>query len=97
MLWQQNLEHLRQKGAQQDSLQGKPQTIINIIDSGQGIANNDNLFVPFYSTKPQGSGIGLIISREFIRNQDGELTLKNRQDARGAIASISLQMPSDIN
>lgn len=66
------------------------QTFINIIDSGQGIANMDNLFVPFYSTKQQGSGIGLIISREFIRNQDGELTLKNRPDNNGAIAQVSL-------
>ncbi|WP_232771158.1 sensor histidine kinase [Colwellia sp. 75C3] len=70
--------------------QSRQQTIINILDSGQGIANNDNLFVPFYSTKAQGSGIGLIISREFIRNQEGELTLKNRQDGQGAVASISL-------
>jgi len=97
MLWQQNIEHDHQKSFQQDSLQGMSQTIINIIDSGQGIANNDNLFVPFYSTKPQGSGIGLIISREYIRNQDGELTLKNRQDAQGAVARISLKMPSDNN
>ena len=70
--------------------QNKQQTFINIIDSGQGIANNENLFVPFYSTKVQGSGIGLIISREFIRNQNGELTLKNRHDGQGAIARISL-------
>jgi nitrogen fixation/metabolism regulation signal transduction histidine kinase len=97
MQWQQNIEHNHQKNFQQDFQQGKPQTVINIIDSGQGIANSDNLFVPFYSTKPQGSGIGLIISREFIRNQDGELTLKNRQDAQGAVARISLKMPSDIN
>lgn len=89
MQCQQNIEHNHPKS--------QPQTIINIIDSGQGIANNDNLFVPFYSTKPQGSGIGLIISREYIRNQDGELTLNNRQDAQGAVARISLKMPSDIN
>jgi len=89
MQCQQNIDHNHPKS--------QPQTIINIIDSGQGIANNDNLFVPFYSTKPQGSGIGLIISREYIRNQDGELTLKNRQDAQGAVARISLKMPSDIS
>jgi nitrogen fixation/metabolism regulation signal transduction histidine kinase len=89
MQYQQNIEHNHPKS--------QPQTIINIIDSGQGIANNDNLFVPFYSTKPQGSGIGLIISREYIRNQDGELTLNNRQDTQGAVARISLKMPSDIN
>jgi len=70
--------------------QSKLHTIINIVDNGQGIANNENLFVPFYSTKAQGSGIGLIISREFIRNQGGDLTLKNRIDAQGAIAQISL-------
>ncbi len=82
MQWQQTLQANKQQKHQQ--------TIINIIDSGQGIANNDNLFVPFYSTKQQGSGIGLILSRELIRNQDGELTLKNRQDAQGAVASVSL-------
>lgn len=65
-------------------------TQIDIIDSGTGIANLDNLFVPFYSTKEQSSGIGLIISREFIRNQQGELDLKNRTDSNGAIATISL-------
>ena len=71
--------------------QDNESTLIDILDSGQGIANLDNLFVPFYSTKEQGSGIGLIISREFIRNQNGELTLKNRTDNLGAIASIQLQ------
>jgi len=75
---------------QSNNLQQKQQTIINIIDNGQGIANNDNLFVPFYSTKAQGSGIGLVISREFIRNQGGDLTLKNRTDEQGAIAQVNL-------
>jgi nitrogen fixation/metabolism regulation signal transduction histidine kinase len=70
--------------------QSPSRTVINIIDNGQGITNNDNLFVPFYSTKTQGSGIGLIISREFIRNQNGDLTLKNRKDAQGAVACVSL-------
>ena len=82
MQWQQSLQANKQQNHQQ--------TIINIIDSGQGIANNDNLFVPFYSTKQQGSGIGLILSRELIRNQGGELTLKNRADAQGAVARVNL-------
>ncbi len=82
MQWQQSF--------QPNNLQQKQQTIINIIDNGQGIANNDNLFVPFYSTKVQGSGIGLVISREFIRNQGGDLILKNRTDGQGAIARVSL-------
>ncbi|NRA82962.1 MAG: hypothetical protein HRU22_04035 [Gammaproteobacteria bacterium] len=68
-----------------------PQQIqIEIIDCGQGIANPDNLFVPFYSTKANGSGIGLLLSRELIRNQGGELTLCNRQNKQGAVAQISL-------
>ncbi|MEW6982702.1 PAS domain-containing sensor histidine kinase [Colwelliaceae bacterium 6471] len=63
---------------------------IDIIDSGKGIANLDNLFVPFYTTKSKGTGIGLILSREFIRNQGGDLTLENRQNHQGAIARITL-------
>ncbi len=65
------------------------QITLEIIDNGPGIANPDNLFVPFYTTKEKGTGIGLILSREFIRNQGGELTLTNRNDKKGAIATIS--------
>lgn len=63
---------------------------IVIIDSGTGITNPDNLFVPFYSTKESGSGIGLLLSRDLIRNQGGELSLKNRIDDVGAIAKVTL-------
>jgi len=91
MQWQQSLA--RRSG--QGSSANKQRTIINIIDNGQGIANNENLFVPFYSTKTQGSGIGLVLSREFIRNQGGDLTLKNRDDVPGAVACVSLN--TEIN
>ncbi|MBU2892215.1 sensor histidine kinase [Colwellia sp. D2M02] len=90
MQWQQNEEQIYQSSQQNIEPKNQLKTTINIIDSGQGIANSDNLFVPFYSTKANGSGIGLIISREFIRNQGGELTLKNRGDMQGAIACINL-------
>ena len=70
--------------------QHKLYTEIAIYDSGPGISNPDNLFVPFYSTKEQGSGIGLVLSRELIRNQGGELTLSNRHDDHGAEACIRL-------
>ncbi|MEK0157639.1 ATP-binding protein [Pseudoalteromonas piscicida] len=59
-------------------------------DNGAGIANPDNLFVPFYSTKPNGSGIGLVLSRELIRNQQGELHLANLPDNKGAQAVVTL-------
>ncbi len=74
------------------------QTInIVIIDAGTGIMNPDNLFVPFYSTKPDGSGIGLILSRDLIRNQGGELTLCNRTDAQGVVATITLPKQLDLS
>lgn len=64
--------------------------LIRVLDSGKGITNHDNLFVPFYTTKPGGSGVGLLLSRELIRNQGGELTLDNRVDTSGCIAQITL-------
>ena len=64
---------------------------ISIEDNGIGVDLNDNLFVPFYSTKPEGSGIGLVLSRELIRNQNGELTLTNKTEKPGAIALIKFQ------
>jgi len=66
--------------------------IIELIDNGSGIANLDNLFVPFYSTKSNGSGIGLVLSRQIIMNHDGDLQLKNREDALGVNASIYLPL-----
>jgi signal transduction histidine kinase len=62
---------------------------IAIEDNGIGVDLNDNLFVPFYSTKPEGSGIGLVLSRELIRNQSGELILTNKPHEQGAIATIT--------
>jgi nitrogen fixation/metabolism regulation signal transduction histidine kinase len=64
--------------------------VISITDSGRGISNPDNLFVPFYTTKKDGSGIGLLLSRELIRNQGGDLTLTNRLDNKGSVATITL-------
>ena len=64
--------------------------IMKILDKGCGIANFSNLFVPFYTTKETGSGIGLALSRQIITNHQGELTLDNRIDLNGAVATISL-------
>jgi len=63
---------------------------LHICDSGTGIANEENLFVPFYSTKPQGSGIGLALCKQIIFNHGGLLTLTNRKEVQGAEAVISL-------
>lgn len=63
---------------------------ITIEDDGPGIANASNLFVPFFTTKPAGSGIGLVLCRQIAENHGGSLSLKNRDDALGTIASLRL-------
>lgn len=52
---------------------------LRFIDTGSGIANSDNLFVPFYTTKPKGSGIGLALCRQIMFNHNGTIDLFNRQ------------------
>ncbi|MCQ8879689.1 ATP-binding protein [Pseudoalteromonas shioyasakiensis] len=79
--------------ASKDTLNWQQQNegvVIELTDSGTGIANPDNLFVPFYSTKAQGAGIGLVISRELIRNQVGELSIRARQSSPGTLVLITL-------
>lgn len=61
-----------------------------IKDDGTGVSNPDNLFVPFYTTKAQGSGIGLVLCRQIIEAHGGKLTLANRTESRGCIAIIEL-------
>ena len=50
----------------------------------------DNVFVPFYTTKEHGSGIGLVLSRQIIMNHGGDLTLTNRTDKQGTKATVYL-------
>jgi len=61
-----------------------------IEDEGPGLSNTANLFVPFFTTKPEGSGIGLALSRQIAENHNGTLTLENRQEASGCIARLRL-------
>jgi two-component system nitrogen regulation sensor histidine kinase NtrY len=63
-----------------------------IEDDGPGIAQTSNLFVPFFTTKPEGSGIGLVLCRQIAENHGGTLTLQNRENASGCIATLRLPM-----
>ena len=63
---------------------------IAIEDDGPGIAQATNLFVPFFTTKPEGSGIGLVLCRQIAENHGGSLTLANRDDAGGCVATLRL-------
>jgi two-component system nitrogen regulation sensor histidine kinase NtrY len=67
-----------------------------IDDGGPGIANPANLFVPFFTTKPRGSGIGLALARQIAETHGGTLTLANREGARGARALLRMPLtPGD--
>jgi two-component system, NtrC family, nitrogen regulation sensor histidine kinase NtrY len=63
-----------------------------VVDDGPGISNPTNLFVPFFTTKPSGSGIGLVLSRQIAEAHGGSLTLENRTDRRGCKAHLRLPL-----
>jgi two-component system nitrogen regulation sensor histidine kinase NtrY len=65
---------------------------ITIEDEGPGLADTGNLFVPFYTTKPGGSGIGLVLTRQISEGHGGTLELENRAEGRGALARLVLPM-----
>jgi nitrogen fixation/metabolism regulation signal transduction histidine kinase len=71
---------------------GRTELRIEIIDSGSGLPNSENLFVPFFTTKPGGSGIGLVLARQIIEAHGGSLMLENREDAKGCVARIILPL-----
>ena len=62
---------------------------LKISDNGEGIKNSANLFVPFYSTKPTGSGIGLVLCQQILDKHNGTITLENRAEG-GCLVSIHL-------
>jgi two-component system nitrogen regulation sensor histidine kinase NtrY len=64
--------------------------LVYVEDDGPGIADTSNLFVPFFSTKSGGSGIGLALSRQIAEGHDGHLVLRNRADASGCRAEVTL-------
>jgi signal transduction histidine kinase len=66
--------------------------IVEVVDDGPGLARTDNLWVPFFTTKPGGTGIGLVLSREIVENHGGVITLENRTGAAGCIARVSLPL-----
>lgn len=59
-----------------------------VVDEGPGLSGTANLFVPFYTTKPHGSGIGLVLCRQIAEAHGGTLTLSDRPGARGCVAVV---------
>jgi two-component system, NtrC family, nitrogen regulation sensor histidine kinase NtrY len=66
--------------------------IVWIDDEGAGLSNASNLFVPFFTTKPGGSGIGLVLSRQIAEAHGGTLTLENRSEEPGCRALLRLPL-----
>jgi nitrogen fixation/metabolism regulation signal transduction histidine kinase len=74
-------------------LPGSPASMeLWVDDEGPGLSNTGNLFVPFFTTKPGGSGIGLVLSRQIAEAHGGSLMLENRSDRTGCRASLRLPL-----
>jgi signal transduction histidine kinase len=65
---------------------------VRIDDEGPGLQNTGNLFVPFFTTKAGGSGIGLVLSRQIAEGHGGSLTLENRADEHGVRATLRIPL-----
>ena len=78
-------------------VQNHTQLEVWIRDDGPGISSDANLFVPFFTTKPGGSGIGLVLSRKIAENHRGTLTLRNRTGAHGCETKLRIPLAgSDV-
>lgn len=69
-----------------------PWAEVLVLDDGPGVDGTANLFIPFFTTKPEGSGIGLVLSRQIAEGHGGSLSLENRTDQRGAVARLRLPL-----
>ncbi len=63
---------------------------VRVEDEGAGLHETPNLFVPFFTTKAGGTGIGLVLSRQIAEAHGGTVVLENRKDTRGCVARVTL-------
>ena len=79
-------------GVEVDWARENGQLVVCVKDEGFGLASTANLFVPFFTTKSSGSGIGLVLSRQIAEAHGGTLTLENRLHSAGCVACLRLPM-----
>jgi nitrogen fixation/metabolism regulation signal transduction histidine kinase len=63
-----------------------------VEDDGPGVGSTSSLFVPFFTTKPNGTGIGLVLSRRIAEAHGGRLELGPRSEGRGCRACVELPL-----
>jgi len=71
--------------------------VLQIEDDGPGIASDANLFVPFFTTKPEGSGIGLVLSRAIAESHGGSVDLLAREQGPGCVARVVLPLDAEAS
>lgn len=70
----------------------RDQLAIEIQDDGPGLSNPSNLFTPFYTTKPNGSGVGLVLCRQIAEAHGGTIEIRNRADRSGCLVRVLLPL-----
>jgi len=70
---------------------------LTVEDEGPGLPDTSNLFVPFFTTKPQGSGIGLVLARAIAEGHGGSVDLQARQAGPGCIARVILPLDGEAS
>lgn len=66
------------------------EVVLTIDDNGPGLSNPANVFTPFYTTKPNGSGVGLVVSRQIAEAHGGRIEISNRRGTRGCSVKVVL-------
>jgi len=72
------------------------QVVLAVEDDGPGLLNPANVFTPFYTTKPNGSGVGLVLCRQIAEAHGGTIEINNRHDAQGCVVRVVLPKPASL-